>query len=78
MQKNYYTLKSKDLKSFAYDFAEQLNIKYIFNKDKEKVSYVWLKVFLFRNSEMRFRKAESVSLTRCQVLNCTEIDFRLF
>lgn len=74
MQNNCFPLTPKDLRSIAFYFAEQLGIKHSFNKDKEEAGYVWLNSFLKRNPEIRTRKAEGVSLARCQALNRSEVN----
>lgn len=74
MQEHCFPLTPKDLRSIAFYFAEQLGLNHSFNKDKEEAGYVWLQSFLKRNPEISTRKAEGVSLARCQALNREDVD----
>ncbi|XP_030749386.1 uncharacterized protein LOC115877377 [Sitophilus oryzae] len=61
------------VRAMAFNLAEQLNIKHTFNREKGLAGYDWLNMFLKRNPDLSVRKAEGVSLARCQGMNKTEV-----
>jgi len=48
----------------AYNFANQLKIKHIFNNDTQKAGYEWLYSFLSRHPDIFICKSEGLSLAR--------------
>lgn len=74
MQKRGFPLTRDDLRVIAYQFAEQLNLKHRFNREKEKAGYDWLTLFMSRHPEISVRKSEGVSLARTNAMNRNEID----
>lgn len=73
MQKRGFPLTRDDLRKLAYQFAEQLNLKHRFNKQKEKAGYDWLNLFLSRHPEISVRKSEGMSLARTNAMDRNEI-----
>lgn len=61
------------VRSMAFNLAEQLNIKNTFNKEKRLAGYDWLKMFLSRHPELRFRKSDGDLLTRSQRTNIAAV-----
>lgn len=61
------------VRAMAFNLAEQLNIKHTFNREKGLAGYDWLNMFLKRNPDLSVRKAEGVSLARCQGMNKNEV-----
>lgn len=74
MQKYGFPLTRDDVRSIAYKFAVQLNIRHRFNNETEKAGYDWLALFLSRNPQISVRKAEGVSLARTAAMNRAEIE----
>lgn len=74
MQRKGFPLTIDDLRSIAYQLAEQLQIKHRFNKEKEKAGYGFIRLFLSRHPEISIRKSEGVSLARLTAMNKPEVD----
>lgn len=73
MQSKGFPLTRDDLRTIAFQFAEQLNIKHRFNKEIQKAGYDWLCLFLSRNPRITVRKSEGVSLARTAAMNKKEV-----
>lgn len=69
MQKHGFPLTRDDLRTLAYNFANQLKIKHRFNNDTQKAGYEWLYSFLSRHPDISIRKSESLSLARSLSMN---------
>ncbi|KAB0790336.1 hypothetical protein PPYR_15330 [Photinus pyralis] len=74
MQSRGFPLTRDDLRTIAFQFAEQMNIKHRFNKEVGKAGYDWLCLFLSRNPQISVRKSEGVSLARTTAMNRKEVD----
>lgn len=73
MQNRGFPLTISDLRSLAYHFAIQLDVKHSFNQQKEMAGYDWVQLFLRRNSDLSLRKAEGISLNRVHAMNHNEV-----
>lgn len=73
MQNRGFPLTRDDLRSIAYQFAQQLQIKHKFNNETEKAGYDWLSLFLSRHPEISVRKSEGVSIARATAMNRNEV-----
>lgn len=74
MQKRGFPLTRDDLRTIAYHFAQQLNIKHKFNNETQKAGYDWLSLFLSRHPEITIRKSEGVSIARATAMSRKEVD----
>lgn len=74
LQKHGFAPTRQCVRSTAYDLAERLKIKHPFNKTTKLAGYDWLNMFLKRNPDLSVRKAEGVSLSRCQGMNRDEVN----
>lgn len=74
MQRRGFPLTRDDLRTIAYQFAQQLNIKHRFNSQVEKAGYDWLSLFLSRHPEVSIRKSEGVSIARTMAMNRKEVE----
>lgn len=73
LQKHGFAPTRRCVRSMAFHLAEQLKIKHKFNKQKEMAGEDWLILFLRRHPDLSVRKAEGVSLARCQGMSRTEV-----
>ncbi|XP_056641505.1 uncharacterized protein LOC130448245 [Diorhabda sublineata] len=69
LQKHGFALTRENVRAMAFHLADQLKIKHPFNRDSKLAGYDWLHMFLQRHPDLSVRKAEGVSLARCNGMN---------
>lgn len=69
----FYGLTPNELRKLAYEFAEQNNIKNIFNKEKKVAGYDWLCLFTKRNPGFKLREPDNTSINRICAFNKEEV-----
>ncbi|XP_072400266.1 uncharacterized protein [Diabrotica undecimpunctata] len=73
LSKIFYGLTSIQLRKEAFAYAEKLNLKHSFNREKQKAGKDWLYGFMSRHPELSFRKPEATSLNRIQGFNKDQV-----
>lgn len=73
LQKAGFPITRNDLRSLAFEFAEDLKIPYNFDTEERKAGYVWLNSFLRRHPNLSVRQSENVSLARVKALSREEV-----
>lgn len=74
MQQHGFPMTRTDVRSLAYNFAEELGLRHKFSKETQKAGYDWLHLFLTRHPDLSIRKSEGVSLARAQEMNRSEVN----
>ncbi|XP_057653938.1 uncharacterized protein LOC130892510 [Diorhabda carinulata] len=69
LQKHGFAPTHENVRAMAFHLADQLKIKRPFNRDSKLAGYDWLHMFLQRHPDLSVRKAEGVSLARCNGMN---------
>ncbi|XP_057660723.1 uncharacterized protein LOC130896560 [Diorhabda carinulata] len=69
LQKHGFAPTRENVRAMAFHLADQLKIKHPFNRDSKLAGYDWLHMFLQRHPDLSVRKAEGVSLARCNGMN---------
>ncbi|XP_072377872.1 uncharacterized protein [Diabrotica undecimpunctata] len=73
LSKIFYGLTPIQLRKEAFAYAEKLNLKHSFNREKQEASKDWLYGFMSRHPELGFRKPEATSLNRIQGFNKDQV-----
>lgn len=68
-----FPLDSTDVRKTAYEFADSNKIKHTFSETKKMAGKEWLMGFRERNPNLSLRKAEGLSLARCNGLNREDV-----
>ncbi|KAJ4429765.1 hypothetical protein ANN_21969, partial [Periplaneta americana] len=69
MEKRFYGLSAKDVKTKAFQLASLNGLKHPFSKNDEAVGWKWLHSFLRRHQELSLRKPQSTSMARIRGFN---------
>lgn len=69
MESRLFGLTTKDLRSLAYDLAENNNIEHNFDRGTKLAGRYWLENFLKRNPDLSLRKPEATSAARASGFN---------
>ncbi|XP_062558652.1 uncharacterized protein LOC134223503 [Armigeres subalbatus] len=64
-----YGLTSRDVRSLAFEKAEELGLDHPFNRTVKLAGKDWLKHFMLRNSSLALRKPEATSMARIKGFN---------
>ncbi|KAJ4452263.1 hypothetical protein ANN_03781 [Periplaneta americana] len=69
MEKQFYGLSAKDVKTMAFQLASLNGLKHPFSKNDEAAGWKWLHSFLRRHQELSLRKPQSTSMARIRGFN---------
>ncbi len=68
-QRRLYGLSPKEVRQYAFRFAERLKIPHPFNKDNCEAGEDWYRGFMQRHPTLSLRKAEPTSAARAAGFN---------
>ncbi|KAJ4450503.1 hypothetical protein ANN_01930 [Periplaneta americana] len=69
MEKRFFGLSAKDVKTMAFQLASLNGLKHPFSKNDEAAGWKWLHSFLRRHQELSLRKPQSTSMARIRGFN---------
>ncbi|KAJ4435306.1 hypothetical protein ANN_17916 [Periplaneta americana] len=69
MEKRFYGLSARDVKTMAFQLASLNGLKHPFSKNDEAAGWKWLHSFLRRHQELSLRKPQSTSMARIRGFN---------
>lgn len=74
MEKRFYGVTARDVRSLAYQLAERNHINHRFNRRSKLAGLDWLYYFRKRHPELALRSPEATSAARAQAFNKPTVD----